>query len=248
MERKQLAKRGAKKTSDGSYSYAPLLRCAYNDLSGIIQVWADSCTQMAVYEHEADEKVKTTHVHMIMLGCIYKTPEALKRAYYKMFPEFDTSKGNGFWSWVNEEWDVPDINFITYMSKGKLAPKFVKNIPAEVIEELREKWSEPTPKPLTQTVLNTKESKLTNHKIMLKVVQTILSQPEHADKNEKQRKELLENLDDRLWFKFIRKVLIQESQVKGLYKVMDIYDSCIMYYSKNTFVDNCLQVLEKRRR
>jgi len=245
-ERKQLATKAARMSS--STSYAPLIRLPYNDISGIIQVWSETCESMAVYEHDPDQGCKSVHVHMILLGCKYKTPEGLKRLYYKMYPDANTADGNGLWSWTNQDWPVPDINFVTYMTKGVLAPKFVKNISADKLEELRGKWSEPTPKPLVQSVIELKEPKLTKHIIMLKVIQMILAQPEHTEKTEQQRKHLLENLDDTLWFKFIRKVLVENQQMIGLYKVIDIYDSCMMYYSKEKFLSNCLHVLEKRSR
>lgn len=244
-QRKQLATRAASKGISGNYSYAPLLRLPYNDLSGIIQVWSESCDSMAVYEHQADESVKTTHVHMIMLGCKYKTSEPLKRLYYKMFPNTPTSEGNGLWSWSNKDHPEPNIQFITYMSKGVYAPKYVKNIPTEKVEELRGMWSEPTPKTLTQTFINSKEPKLTNHTLMLKVVNLILEP--HQDKPEEFKKNYLANLEDRLWLYYIRKIIIQEKQMKFTYKVCDIFESCQMYYNKNSWLSDCLYIINKKR-
>jgi len=246
-ERKQLAQKAARMSS--SSSFAPLIRLPFNDLSGIIQVWSETCEQMAVYEHEADESVKTTHVHMIMIGCKYKTAEPLKRLYYKMFPNEDSSKGNGLWSWENKDYPVPDVNFITYMSKGVLTPKFLKNISPAKVEELRGNWVEPTPASTKQQqFLNDSDAKnkITKHTLTLKVVNLILA--EHNEANEQRRRVILSELSDELWIKHIRKVLIQEKQMLGLYKVMDIYDSCMMYYCKEKFISNCLHILEKRRR
>lgn len=200
---------------------------------------------MAVYEHTPDQGCKETHVHMIMLGCNVKA-EALKRKYYKMYPEAKTADGNGLWSWENKDWPVPDINFVTYMSKGVLAPKFVKNISPAELEELRGKWSEPTHQPSSQTIIKVKEEKLTNYVIMLKVVNLILA--EHADKNEIQRKLILENLSDELWIKHIRKVLIQNHVMKATYKVVDIYECCKMYYSPSDFISDCLTIIQRKRK
>lgn len=226
-------------------NYAPLLRLPYNDLSGIIKVWADSCNSMAVYEHDhAEKNCKTTHVHMIMLGCRYKTPEQLKRQFFKHVPGYNSSDGNGLWSWENKEWPNPDINFIGYMSDGTLEPKFVKNISQETLDEQKRNW---IPKKVySQTFIDppVAKDKLTKHSIMLKVVNLILTQ--HPDASEEQRKRILSDLSDELWIKHIRKVLIQERQMLGLYKVMDIYDACQMYYAKDKFISNCLNVLQKR--
>lgn len=228
-------------------NYAPLVRKSYNDMSGVIQVWAHACGQMAVYEHEADEAVKTTHLHMIMLDTKYKTAEGFKRLYYKMFPNEDKSEGNGLWSWTNKEFPVPGIEFVTYMTKGVLRPKFVKNISEDKLEELRGKWSEPTPRPLKQTFLETPDKpKITKHTLMLKVVNLVLA--EHTNASEARRKVILEELTDTQWITAIRKTLIEEKQMLGLYKVMDLYDACMMYYCKEKFLSNCLHVLEKRAR
>lgn len=202
---------------------------------------------MAVYEHTPDQGCASAHVHMIMIGCKYKTPEPLKRLYYKMFPNADTSEGNGLWSWTNKDFPVPNLEFITYMTKGHLRPKFVKNISEDKLEELRGKWSEPTPRPLQQTFIQTPDKpKVTKHVLMLKVVNLILA--EHTNASELQRKAIIEDLTDDQWLKAIRKVLIEEKQMLGLYKVMDLYDACMMYYCKEKFLSNCLRILEKRNR
>lgn len=228
-------------------NYAPLVRQSFHDMSGIIEVWASACEQLVAYEHEADETVKTTHVHLIMMGCKYKTAEPLKRLYYKMFPAADKSEGNGLWSWTNKEHPVPTIDFITYMSKGHLRPKFCKGILPDKLEELRGKWVEPTPRSSTQTFIQLPEKpKITKHTLMLKVVNLILA--EHINSTEEQRKVVLRDLDDAQWIKSIRKVLLDEKQMLGLYKVMDIYDCCIMYYAKDKFISNCLHIIEKRNR
>lgn len=229
-------------------NYAPLVRLPYNDVSGVIKVWADACESLALYEHEADETVKTTHVHMIMLGCKYKTAEPLKRLFYKMNPGMDTSEGNGLWSWTNKEFPVPGIEFITYMSKGHLRPKYVKNISEDKLEELRGKWSEPTPRLPSQTFLDksSDKPKHTKHTLMLKVVNLILAK--HNDATEERRKAILQDLDDREWVLAIRKVALEEKLMLGKYKFLDLYDSCVMYYQKEKFVSEILTMIEKRRR
>lgn len=227
-------------------NYAPMVRMAYNDLSGIIEVWSHACESMAVFEHEADETVSATHVHLIMLNTKYKTAEGFKRLFYKMFPSIDTADGNGLWSWTNKKYPVPTVEFITYMSKGVLRPKFVKNISADKVEELRGKWSEPTPRSSQTFIETTEKPKITKHTLMLKVVNLILAQ--HTDATEGRRKAILEDLDDTEWVKAIRRVLIDEKQMLGLYKVIDLYDSCMMYYCKEKFISNCLRILEKRNR
>jgi len=116
----------------------------WSDVSGAIKEWADTCQQMVVYEHDADEEIQTPHLHMVMIDCKYKTPEALKRSFLKKY--FTDKKGNALWSWEHKDFPSPDLKFITYMSKGTLRPKFVKNVLPADIEELRLQWKTPTPK------------------------------------------------------------------------------------------------------
>lgn len=125
-------------------NYAPRVTCMWSDCSGIIKEWSDSCQSMVVYEHDADEEISSPHLHMVMLECKFKTPEALKRIFLKSKNVSKT--GNALWSWEHKDYPNPDLKFITYMSKGTLRPVFVKNILPAVIEEHRLQWKDPTPK------------------------------------------------------------------------------------------------------
>lgn len=117
---------------------------------------------MVVYQHEADKGCSRTHLHFLMLGC-QVDDEALKRDYKKIFPD-DKRKGNDLWAWTHKDWQKEnpgkqyDLGFIGYMSEGELRPKFVKNIPDEIIEEQRSKWI-PTPKAVQSSLTFTKDDK-----------------------------------------------------------------------------------------
>ena len=124
-------------------NYAPRITLSYNDVSGIVESWADRCEKLIVYEHEADTKIKSTHVHILIIGSSTKD-EALrrvaqaKRTDIRMF-------GNEFWKWaINKEHKDKFVSdpesTITYMAKGKLAPKFVKGFTPDEIEERRSMW------------------------------------------------------------------------------------------------------------
>ncbi|UAU47005.1 Rep [Chicken proventriculitis-associated circular virus 15] len=119
-------------------NYAPRVSMPYMDISGIIILWSKSCESIIVYEHESDEEVKTTHVHLLMINSEYATPEPLKRLFYKNLST--DRKGNDLWAWTHET--VPDLTFITYMSKGILAPKFINNISTQEVEKARLNWKQ----------------------------------------------------------------------------------------------------------
>lgn len=123
-------------------SYAPRLAISYAEFEPVAQLWADMCQQMAVYEHESDASVNRTHVHLLMIGCQVKA-EQFKRIFKKALPGIKAS-GNEFWKWESK-YGTPDDNFLTYMSKGNLRPKFIKNFSDTIVEERRKQWKITTP-------------------------------------------------------------------------------------------------------
>jgi len=143
-------------------AHAIRITLPYADLSGIIAIWAEETEQVAVYEHEADDKVSNTHCHILLLGCKVKE-EALKRKW----PEAPGS-GNGFWKWKSK-YGTPDLKFITYMSKGKLRPKYLKNISPAQVEELRTKWIEPTPKVAPSPAKSKEKNTESHYEVILRI-------------------------------------------------------------------------------
>ena len=96
-----------------------------------------------MYQHDADEEISKTHVHIALVDCETKS-EALKRMW-KDAP----GKGNEFWSWKDivgdsEGEDKQNLTrYITYMSKGILREKYSKNFSQEELEKFRQLWVEP---------------------------------------------------------------------------------------------------------
>ena len=124
------------------FSYAARVSKPYSDLSGIIDLWAQRCEQVAVFQHDADEEVTKTHVHLVLLKCDVKA-EQLKRD--SKLP----AQGNKLWSFKDhyedkdKNWVPVDLSFITYMSKGFLEPVFLKNISQDIVDGFRQKWVDP---------------------------------------------------------------------------------------------------------
>lgn len=121
-------------------NHAIRITLSYDDCSGVIAKWADRCQAAVVYQHDADEEVSKTHVHLALFKCEVKA-EALKRMW-----EDCPGKGNEFWSF--KEWKVDDDflvvvkpnKYITYMTKGYLYASFNKNISKEILEASRLAW------------------------------------------------------------------------------------------------------------
>lgn len=133
-------------------NYAPRISLPYDDISGCMVIWSESCTKMAIFEHLPDSEDPTIHVHLLMEDCKYATAEALKREFYKIYPNFSDLKGNKLWSWKHQDYpnvdsvDTPGgIKYLTYMTKGELAPKFVKNISPVLLDKAKALWVNKSP-------------------------------------------------------------------------------------------------------
>jgi len=124
-------------------NYAIRITLPYQDCSGIISRWSERCHGIVAYQHDADDEISKTHVHLALHKSEVRA-EALKR----MWPDAP-GKGNEFWSF--KEWDVryndsgrlSSLGYLTYMSKGIHSPVFAKKIDLDILEEARLLWVEP---------------------------------------------------------------------------------------------------------
>lgn len=145
-------------------NHAPRITRSYSDLSGLLSYWYDKSTHVLVCQHDPDEKVRQTHLHLGIWGCDVQA-EALKR---KLNDGLECKlSGNKSWSWVHEEYpeglpdweDIPVINgqampgnknqqsnyfYLRYCIKGDLNHvKFSKNIPTALLEAAAADWAAP---------------------------------------------------------------------------------------------------------
>lgn len=196
-----------------------------------IQSWFDTFTydKIAVYEHPKDEEVSRTHCHILVYGLSVKS-DNLK---YHLKKIDSTLNGRTDWSFSDKE---VDDNFITYMSKGTLSPKLLKGYDTDYIESLRLKWIDPV------------QMKIEKGKI-------VVDKP-ITESKKKSKRELLELMKTRYTSdmsttevcKLIRRILIENNEVLGLYKVMDYYDALIMYSDKERFLDLIVSKINSRVR
>lgn len=215
-------------------NYAPRVSLPYHDMSGVVELWSQSCDKMVVYEHTADEKVKTTHVHMIMINCKYKSQDTLCNQFRKLI--HTERKGNGLWSWEHKDYPNPDENVITYMSKGKLEPVFVKNMTVNEIEVYKSRWT------------NYHEKK---HKIIEET--PIEGEVVQARVKQLTKWEILCLIDDEVSFykkKYPNRIITKEIRnriivdlckeqklVKGIYQVQELSYAYCLHFDTETFLD-----------
>jgi len=127
------------------------------DISGAIEAWSDKSERLVVYQHDADEEVNRTHCHFALYGCTVKA-EQLKRDFRKKYKTEDD--GNGLWAFksLNDVLSEDDtcltltfdqqkqmLDYIKYMTKGKLDPVFVKNISPAILDKAKGLWEQKAP-------------------------------------------------------------------------------------------------------
>lgn len=120
------------------YSYVCRISLPYDEVQSFLVNWSTKITSLLVYEHEADEKVATTHCHFLIQDSEVQD-EQLKRMARQKFPDL---KGNGSWAWKTYD-PEKGKTYISYMTKGKLASKFNKNYSPDLLERSRLSWVEP---------------------------------------------------------------------------------------------------------
>lgn len=200
-----------------------------------IKPWVDTevCASIVVYEHPSDDEVSRVHCHIWAIG-IGKS-DTLKNHLKKVIGEVD--KSDWYFTEKNKKKEPWTDEVITYMSKGVLTPMYVKGYTEEQIADYCSKWVFP------QSPLKCVDGKL-------------VIEREIAEKKKKTKREIIEEmksfyldtmeLDEVI--KLIRKILIKNNEVIGMYKVMDYYDALIMYANKQLFVDMIVQKINSRVR
>jgi len=126
-------------------NFAPTIHYPYADISGVIKLWAETCSAMVVYEHGPDVAQPSIHCHLYIQGCSYSTAEGLKRIFHSNFKT--DKKGNDLWAWTHKEFpiiyqlaDQGTLEYIKYMTKGILAPQYVKNISPDLLDKAKAMW------------------------------------------------------------------------------------------------------------
>lgn len=130
-------------------NHAPRVALSYADLTSVIPIWSETCNKMAVFEHTPDNEDPTTHCHFLIEGCKVDT-EALKRAFHKVI---DTPlKANKLWAWTHKSFPVVQSldtsggqQYLTYMTKGEISAKYLKNISFLEVETAKARWVNHSP-------------------------------------------------------------------------------------------------------
>lgn len=138
-----------------AYNYAPRITRFFTDVSNALQEWCNLSQRFLVVQHNADEKVKQTHLHIAIWGSDIKE-EALKRKFNSHMTE--KLSGNEDWKWTSKKYpNFPAFDrdfiepanngeeqirkYIKYCLKGDLSRvRMSKNISKELMEAARDDW------------------------------------------------------------------------------------------------------------
>ena len=121
-----------------SESYAVRITLRPDLVQPYLDVVALHCSSVVAYNHS--DNPENDHVHIF----IHEAKVSKERLKQLAAPHF-TGKGNQFWSWkkADDNWAM----YLTYMSKGKLEPFYIKgNIDPDTCEKQRLKWVTPKAK------------------------------------------------------------------------------------------------------
>lgn len=199
---------------------------AYHELSGFWDKLVEEGTAMIVYQHDADEDVKRTHVHAVIQVNLDSTDTSgIKvkvdtwKARIKKYLNV-TAFNKADWSFVTSvgkpkspvKWD-----YITYMSKGNLHPVATNHLPEEIdYDAFRLKWV-----PMMGT----------NMKVQYKI-EKYLSPADMKKTYNQMIDEIISRLADDHTNENVLNVLLkyvaEKRLIIGRYKIRDMYDTILL--------------------
>lgn len=226
---------------------------SYDELDGWVQHLADKCERAIAYEHEADEEVSRTHVHLVIIG--YSTSDETMKAQIrkhfntKTFPKTD-------WVFDNELRD--ERKAITYASKKDLHAKFNKGYEATFIAECSAEYLPPdeyAKKGRTKTQYKViAEKPEVSKKRQNDLLDEMMNRLKNYRKYEIQEYPIVSTLAAEVaetefkWnahqvLKVIVAVLNEEKVIAGRYKIRDYYDTLMMRLDGLEFRNNMIGML-----
>lgn len=205
---------------------------SYQDASMILLELFDMCEKVAVYEHEADEWVKRTHIHGIIMNCSRKEDTLRNKIFkpnwkkdYQLAKTYKKCDENG----VVQVYPVDD-GYITYMSKGHLDPMYVKGYIPERIKELKEAWVD-YEKPENKTEQSKDKKTMTVY--------------DHCEAIAKDMEELVGDYHLNVIAKIIK--YQNSKRIKtNTYQVRDWYDTIVSQLKPNDYKNMVWNLIKKR--
>lgn len=195
-------------------------------LEAPMKMYADNCDKLIVYEHVDASR---PHIHGLMVNPKIST-DTMKNYVRKFLGKIDKTD----WSFVTK-----DVNekFIVYMSKGKLAPSFVKGFTEDQIEAYRNDWvSNPTQKKQIKLTYVVKETPVERNMRQKDMVEEIVRRLKDSnDWNATRDPECVIHL-------IYRVVGVENKNMLSRYKVRDYYDTVMSQLDNKTWMKQMVQL------
>jgi len=114
------------------HSYAVRITHSYDTIKSLVDVWAEKCEKVAVYQHTGSETEKV-HCHLVLLNSAV-AKDQLKNFAKKLSVPLT---GNQLCSFKKYDGNVTAL---VYMTKGNLVPSFLKSWSLEDSDSWKKKW------------------------------------------------------------------------------------------------------------
>ena len=198
---------------------------SYNDCKEKLIQWFSE-SKYIVYQHDVPDNI---HIHLLL--DYNKKEDTLRNILKKTYNSTEYSVGTTygkrpFTKPVNE-------TFVSYMSKGGLDPIYNNLLTDERVAELKllgyDKDNVVVP------VVTTAKRK-TKRELVDLIYESILEQKQLNGSDLTLNEEL----------EVIRRVLIRHNEVLGYYKIIDIYDAYLTYYSPDTLFTSIANRINSR--
>ena len=111
----------------------------FKELQEFLRHLSDHSEKLVVYQHDSDDEVTRDHVHALVVNPNIST-DTMKYQIKKCLSVSVFNKSD--WAFVTEQKTKQpiDLNFITYMSKGKLDPVYNKGFTQEELDSYKNAW------------------------------------------------------------------------------------------------------------
>lgn len=224
--------------------YAFRIRTSYEEFSKNTDFpnLLNSCDRYCIYQHQPEHNEDNIHIHGLLVNPMYipkgyntaqpETPEHMRRIYFAKYytNQYSLKKCDD------------ETKFITYMSKGQFDPSVYYTHPGAKSEWLPLYFQHCKSLWVDHTKVNIK---LIDGKMVRELGKNKLSKREIIDIMMADYRDYMPMEDV---IKLIRKTLIKNNEVLGLYKVMDYYDALLMYGNKTEFTALIISKINSRGR
>lgn len=212
---------------------------SFIDLSGTVKYIANNSEELVAVEHEADDEVSRTHIHMYVKG-VTVTKQTLINQIKKAIPGITKSDFVHTTTYKDRETSESkpiDKGLITYISKGSLEPSRLHNITIEEYNELKSKWVNYENKNYGKNDIkryvtvkeNPKEKRLRKQDLVQQMIKKCNKDFQHNVVRDA-----------------IKKVIKDNGEILSVYKLTEYYDTIMLQCNDERFDKMFDDIIQKR--